>query len=188
MSLVPVSEAFQRLASEGLLESKPRVGTRVYVPNLEDIQERYLLREALECQSARLFSEKATANERREVCRMADHTDFLFTRRSASDDKDFNYEVHAYHFQLHMKIAECARCRPLAKMIEQTHLLVFNWVCDIAAERPPLPPRSHRNLADVLAGNDPEKSEAAMRAHLRDAVDRVIHRLDSPEIIADKRK
>src|ERR1700759_220682 len=47
MSLVPISEALQRLEGEGLVESKPRVGTRIYMPTPQDIRERYVVREAL---------------------------------------------------------------------------------------------------------------------------------------------
>ena len=38
MSLVPVSEAFQRLEFEGLLESRARAGTRVRIPTEEDVR------------------------------------------------------------------------------------------------------------------------------------------------------
>jgi DNA-binding GntR family transcriptional regulator len=180
MSLVPVSEAFQRLESEGLLESTPRVGTRVYTPTRQDISERHILREALETQAARLFSEIATPHDRRELCRMAEHMDALFNRRLAEqDDPEFNYQVMACHFQFHMKVAESTRCRPLIKMIEQTHVLVFNWVWDIAAKRPVLPLRSHRDLADTLVGRDPEKSDAAMRLHIRQGVERTVHHIQS---------
>jgi GntR family transcriptional regulator, rspAB operon transcriptional repressor len=183
MSLLPVSEAFQRLTSEGLLECKPRVGTRVCLPSLDDIQERYLLREALECQAARLFSQKATPTERRELRRMAERSDLLFDRRRASpDDFGLNYEAQAYHLQLHMRIAECSRCRLIAKLIEQTHILVFNWMFDIAARRVWMPPRTHCKLAEVLVGTDPEKSDAAMRAHIREGGDRILHLFDPPSI------
>jgi DNA-binding GntR family transcriptional regulator len=181
MSLLPVSEAFQRLTSEGLLECKPRVGTRVCLPSLEDIQERYLLREALESQAARLFSQKATQSERTELRRMADHSDFLFDRRQVSpDDFGLNYEAQAYHLQLHMRIAECSGCRLIAKLLEQTHILVFNWMFDIAARRVWQPPRTHRKLAEVLAGTDPEKADAAMRTHVREGGDRIL-RLFGPQ-------
>lgn len=189
MSLVPVSEALQRLESEGLVESKPRVGTRVYVPTAQDIRERYIIREALESQSARLFSEKAAPHERREICAMADHTDALFNRRlTVLDDSEFLYQVQDYHFRLHMRIAECTGCRPLVKLIEQTHVLVFNWVWDLAAKRPHLPHRFHRDLIDVLTGTDAEASDRAMREHIRRGLDGIIRmlepsmdsRLDSP--------
>ena len=56
-SRLPVSEALQRLESEGIVESRPRVGTRVRVPTRQDIRGHYVIREALETQSARLFRE-----------------------------------------------------------------------------------------------------------------------------------
>ena len=167
-SLIPVSEALQRLEAEGLVTSTPRVGTKVYMPTIDDIRERYTVREALESQAARLFSEKATASERQELCRMAEHMDALFNRRaSARDDSEFLFAVQVYHFQLHLRIAESTGCRFLVKLIEQTHVLMFNWIWDLAARRPALPPRFHRDLVDVLVGTDPKKSDAAMRRHIR---------------------
>jgi DNA-binding GntR family transcriptional regulator len=41
MSLVPVAQALQRLEIEGLLESRPRAGTRVKVPTTDEIRERF---------------------------------------------------------------------------------------------------------------------------------------------------
>src|SRR4051794_2926175 len=55
MSLLPVAEALQQLESDGLVESRPRVGTRVCLPTEEEVRERYEIREALETQAARLY-------------------------------------------------------------------------------------------------------------------------------------
>src|SRR5918995_2591122 len=63
MSFLPVSEALLRLEFEGLLESRPRAGTRVRIPSREDVQGHYIVREALETQAARLFAQLATAGE-----------------------------------------------------------------------------------------------------------------------------
>lgn len=181
MSLVPVSEALQRLENEGLVESRPRVGTRVYLPTAQDIRARYVVREALESQSARLFSEKASGQERKELCRMAEHTDALFNRRSSgTDTAEFQYAVQTYHFQLHMRIAECTGCVPLMRLIEQTHVLVFNWVWDLAAKRPNLPPRFHRDLVDVLVGTDPIASDAAMRRHIVYGLEGILPAIEPP--------
>ena len=54
MSFLPVSEALLRLEFEGLLESRPRAGTRVRIPSREDVRGHYIVREALEAQAARL--------------------------------------------------------------------------------------------------------------------------------------
>ncbi|MGP8247767.1 MAG: GntR family transcriptional regulator [Bryobacteraceae bacterium] len=180
-SLIPVSEALQRLEAEGLVTSTPRVGTKVYLPTMDDIRERYTVREALESQAARLFSEKATTVERKELCRMAEHMDALFNRRaSAQDDSEFLFAVQVYHFQLHMRIAECTGCRFLVKLIEQTHVLMFNWVWDLAARRPALPPRFHRDLIDVLVDTDPKRSDAAMRKHIRYGLKGIIRAIEPP--------
>src|SRR3974390_264125 len=78
MSFLPISEALQRLESEGLLESRPRVGTRVRTPTPDEVRGRYVVREALEAQSARLCCERATFPERIELRRMAEHLDTLY--------------------------------------------------------------------------------------------------------------
>src|SRR5215470_5676119 len=48
MSFLPVSEAVQRLESEGLVESRPRVGARVRMPSPDEVSGRYAVRQALE--------------------------------------------------------------------------------------------------------------------------------------------
>ena len=60
MSLLPVAEALQALESDGLVESRPRVVTRVCLPTADEIRQRYEVREALESQASRLYSVKAT--------------------------------------------------------------------------------------------------------------------------------
>ena len=61
MSMLPIGEALQRLEADGLIESRARVGTRVRIPTEEDVRGHYVIREALETMSARLFAERATA-------------------------------------------------------------------------------------------------------------------------------
>ena len=66
MSFLPVTEALLRLEFEGLLESRPRAGTRVRVPTPADVEGNYIVRQALETQAAFLCSQMATAAERTE--------------------------------------------------------------------------------------------------------------------------
>ena len=49
-----VAMALLGLESEGLLESRPRAGTRVRIPSPEDVRGHYVVREALEVQAAKL--------------------------------------------------------------------------------------------------------------------------------------
>src|SRR5256714_12039538 len=77
MSFLPVSEALLRLEIEGLLESRPRAGTRVRIPTQQDVRGHYVVREALEIQAARLFSEVATPDERAELMKLAARVDAM---------------------------------------------------------------------------------------------------------------
>src|SRR6185369_13613233 len=75
MSFLPVSEALLRLEVEGLLESRPRAGTRVRIPSREDVVGHFTVREALEVQAAMLFTDAATPTERGELRKLATRVD-----------------------------------------------------------------------------------------------------------------
>src|SRR5229473_7867065 len=77
MSFLPVSEALLRLEFEGMLESRPRAGTRVRIPTREDVQGHYLVREILEAEAARRFAGHATRSERAGLMKMAARVDAL---------------------------------------------------------------------------------------------------------------
>jgi len=183
MSLLPVSEALQRLENDGVVESFPRVGTRVCLPTPQDIRERYEIREALESQSARLFAEKASPRERHEVQSMAEHMDALFNRCFGDQNRDpeFLYAVHSYHAQLHLRIADCTGFRALRQAIEKNQVLTFKWLYDAAVSRPPLPPRFHRELIEALSKGVAEEADRAMRQHIRYGLNNVVRAIGPAE-------
>jgi DNA-binding GntR family transcriptional regulator len=180
MSHLPVSQALRRLEAEGFLESRARAGTRVRVPTAKDIEDRYEIREALETQAARLFAAKATAAERRELMRMAEQLDTMFAKSAQGQpDAEFLFAVHSFHFDLHVKIAQYSGCPALRDLIERNHILTFNWLFDVAAQRQALPQAFHAKLIQSLAEGTPEKADRAMRAHINygraETVNRIQH-------------
>jgi DNA-binding GntR family transcriptional regulator len=166
MSMLPICAAIQRLEDEGLVESKPRVGTRVCLPNEQDMREQYIIREALECQAARLVAQKATMQQRQELIRMAGQLDALYRRASTDRDADFLFAVHGYHMQLHMRIAEFSGISALRELIEKNSVLVWNWLYDSVAPQSAHPSRFHADLIDAVTGTDVEVAERAMRQHI----------------------
>ena len=98
MSFLPVSEALLRLEFEGLLESRPRAGTRVRIPSREDVRGHYIVREALEVEAAMLFAAGATAEDRADMQRLAARVDAL-----AASDQSLYLPAHE---KLHRGIAE----------------------------------------------------------------------------------
>jgi DNA-binding GntR family transcriptional regulator len=168
MSLPPVYEAIQRLESEGLLESKSRVGTRLRIPSREDVLDRGLVREALESQSARLFAERASTKQKNELVRKAARLDKLYDEwESGRADPEFLYKLNTLHLRLHVYIAICSRCVALREAIEREQTLIFNWFYDMVAQRRVLGHDFHSRLAAALVSGDPIKADAAMRQHIR---------------------
>src|SRR5215471_9210878 len=88
MSFLPVSEALLRLEFEGLLESRPRAGTRVRIPSREDVRGHYVVREALEVQAAMLFAAVASAEDRIEIEKMASRVEAMSVSDQSRNRKD----------------------------------------------------------------------------------------------------
>jgi DNA-binding GntR family transcriptional regulator len=179
ISVPPVTEALQQLEAEGLLESKPRVGTRVRVPTPQEIEDRCLVREALESQAARLFAERATVEEKKALRQMGRRVDQLYACCEAQTvDRGFLFSANTYHMKLHLRIAECGRCAALHDAIEKEQVLVFNWLYDTAVERRTLASDHHVRLTDALARGTADQAEAAMRRHIRVGLQEVLAKLD----------
>jgi DNA-binding GntR family transcriptional regulator len=160
MSFLPVSMALLRLEFEGLLESRPRAGTRVRIPSPDDVRGHYVVREALEVQAAKLFAEMATARERLELKQLASRVDAL--EQIPGDRAAFV----ASHQKLHRRIAECTRCRALSATIEQTNVLASMWFCVARQPSPDDPKRRHQDLIEILSHGTVEEAADAMRAHV----------------------
>jgi DNA-binding GntR family transcriptional regulator len=172
VSFLPVSEALQRLEHEGLVESMPRVGTRVKVPTLQDIRGNYVIREALESQSARLYAEKASADERREMARLAKSID------EAQPDNGVDlFDFFSLHDRFHHRIAECAGCPNLCVALEKTNTLIHTWQYAALSDYREMPAHYHQDLIATLNGGDPEAADRAMRAHVRHGMDEVLRRM-----------
>jgi len=183
ISVPPVAEALQQLETEGLLESKPRVGTRVRVPTRQEVEDRSLVREALESQAARLFAERATAGEKDDLRQMGMQVDQLYACYEARPtDRSFLFSAHTYHMSLHLRIAECGRCAALRDAIEKEQVLVFNWLYDTAVGRRTLASDHHARLTEALATGTADQAEAAMRRHIQVGRQEVLAKLDGLQL------
>ncbi|MEP7365661.1 MAG: GntR family transcriptional regulator [Acidobacteriota bacterium] len=169
VSVIPVMEALQRLESEGLIESRPRVGTRVRVPSAQDIRDQFVLREALEVQGARIFSERSTRDEQAELLALAKRLDDLDTDIeliAEADRRPLLMTQHRLHIRLHLRVVESSQCPPLIHAFEMNQALVFKWLLDLF---PWLtrPQKGHYKLMKMIGARDPEAAEQAIRGHLR---------------------
>jgi DNA-binding GntR family transcriptional regulator len=167
MSFLPVSEALLRLEVEGLLESRPRAGTRVRIPTREDVRGHFIVREALEMQAAKLFTQFATASERTELRKLAARVDAL----AVKPDRTL-YTV--LHHRLHRRIAESSRCPMLSDAIEKTHALSSIWFGLLRRPAPGDAPHRHQELIEALSKGPAEAAAEAMREHNAVAMERTL--------------
>ncbi|MBM3756603.1 MAG: GntR family transcriptional regulator [Acidobacteria bacterium] len=179
VSIVPVGEALQILETEELVESRPRVGTRVRIPDSDDVRGYYVVREALETHSARLFAEKASRSERQEIVALAAWLDDAYgkaARHLLSTAEIF--ELHQRHMRFHMRVAECTGYRALRQAMEKNRVLTLNWLYDTAADWHQLPDRFHASLADSLISGEPLRASEAMREHVTYGREELLEKLD----------
>jgi DNA-binding GntR family transcriptional regulator len=171
VSPIPVTEALFRLERDGLVESKPRSGTRVKPLSLEGVGNDQVLREALECQAARLCAENASDDQVRELYALADPLDDLMAAGDPRSEEGMNK-----HLEYHLTLARAGGYSILAEELERVwlrRLVQLNWINAIIY---PVPPHWHRQLTDAIATRDVAYAEAKMRHHVRYNID---HYLDA---------
>jgi DNA-binding GntR family transcriptional regulator/transposase len=178
MSQVPINEALARLESEYLIENTARVQTRVRIPTPLDIRGFWAVREALEAQSARLFTTSATHKERRALIDAGRQLDRLFDEimQPEAPNSEEYYRWRCAHMGFHMQIAKCSHMPYLERTIERKQLLFFNWFYD--HQLLGVPPVLHEELAIALAERSAAEAEEAMRAHILTRFDQLMLRME----------
>lgn len=156
-SLLPAAQALQRLEFEGLLESRPRAGTRVRTPSREDVAGHFVVREALEIQAATRAAAMATPHELQHLESLAQELD---ERGERLDLKQYS----ALHRKFHRQIAAYSRCEPLCDAVDQCHAFAALWLSHIA--RPSGDHATHQELVRAIASRDPVKAAEAVALHL----------------------
>lgn len=176
MSTLPISDALSRLENEGLVESRARAGTRVRIPSPDEVRGNYIVREALETHSARLFAECASPVKRKQLVRLAARLDKAFRALGpdTQPDPDRHAAAEQLHLEFHMQVAEATGCQELAHAIERSRVLLFNWLFGTTGDYLPLPDRWHSDLAAVLTQGRPHDAAEAMRAHVTNQKDEMI--------------
>ena len=155
-SPLPVACAFQRLEFEGLLESRPRAGTRVRTLSLDDVRDHFVVREALETQVATRVAMMASALELDHLEKLARDLD---ERASQLDGKDYS----SLHRGFHRDVAACCRCPALCDAVDQCHVFAMLW---LSQARSCAPGTRHQELVKAIATRDPVTAANAAASHL----------------------
>lgn len=163
VSHIPVTEALLRLEVDGLVENKPLYGCRVRPLTLEDVHNDQVLREAIECQAARLCAQNASDELLDKLMVQAKQLDRI--NRRAEPNSRLALETH---MAFHAQVARAGGFPVLADELERVwfrRLMRLNWIIQVRYRA--VPGDWHEQLMKVLLTRDPDKAERKMREHVR---------------------
>lgn len=164
MSVAPVLEALLQLEMEGFVERIPRKGTLVKPMRREDIYGQLMLREAIECQAARLYCGTPVREDRTRLEALA----FGLETTAADTLVHWKQEI-----DFHSALIGLSGCPQLVREFQRfMRLGVFfqlNMMLESANRRDG---KSHFELLDSLSVDDPEVAARTLREHLRSGKER----------------
>ncbi|MCK5249962.1 MAG: GntR family transcriptional regulator [Spirochaetaceae bacterium] len=158
VSPITIMEALYKLEFDGLVESQPMYGTRVRPLTREYFEGEQVMREALECQSARLCAQNM---DNRSAEKLEELAEFLDNQNGEDPS-----EGMTKHEEFHVAIAAAGGSGILMTEIEKIFYREFMWATWRNAKHFKNPDGWHNTLLAALKTGDPEQAEAAMRKHV----------------------
>jgi DNA-binding GntR family transcriptional regulator len=175
VSLTPVRNAVHLLASEGLVEIRPRSGTFVTVVTAEDVRETFDIRCALEC----LAAERAIANIGPEEIRRL-KTLLKNLRRAGRTTAHEQYNA-----EFHLVIVHAAGNKRLLEMytelnahirIARIHAAEADWTERLAQEQ-----SEHEEIVEAIGNHQTGRLIKALRLHIFRARDAMVAAIASKD-------
>lgn len=159
VSLIPVADAVQRLTLEGFLTTRRRQGTFVRSPGIEDVRGGFLLREALECQSARLYRGETIREALPRLHKLA---------RAADKAADAGRQLWTEDFAFHQALVGLTHCDALISCFERVvNLSLFHQTALISPMQPTTYDRHQQLLDELCEAPSADRAESRIRQHLR---------------------
>ncbi len=175
VSVMPVREALRNLESEGLVVVEPHRGASVARLSVDDVEELYALRGALEGLAARLAAPRLTARDQEALAK-------LFARlerdEASGDLNGFVKDDRAFHIRLYETAGRprlVEHIQDLQSSSARALPLVFRaWQpLRVALD-------DHRPILAAIKAGEPALVEARTREHLEQAAQRVMAILRTP--------
>ena len=163
VSRIPVRDALIYLERTGLVEGRPGIGYQVADPRPERIAGLWRVRIALECEVARCCALRADDEQLAELANLARRTDEASPGfRGAPEERELAF---------HRRLAQIVRYEEMTEALVH----VLERVGAVTDDDDAPGPHEHAALVQEIASRDPQRADAAMRAHLAaydDLVDR----------------
>jgi DNA-binding GntR family transcriptional regulator len=158
--LAGIREALARLALEGLVQRKARVGTLVAPLDLPEAREAFEARALIEVECARLAATKASEAEIAAIRATLNDGETAVRKNDAR-------ALAAMDEAFHVALASASGNRTLAKMVAILHHQTARfWLNTMRAPQPEESLKAlaeHASLADAIAARDPARAQILMR-------------------------
>lgn len=160
MSVGPVLEAMVQLEAEGFFEVLPRKGTRVRLVRPEDVIGNLVVREALECQAARMYWGEPIAKGARELIELGKRVDASY------DGGLTNWQAE---IDFHRALVELAACPALSRTFRR--VMRVNLFFQLNVVNNPGLRRDYSNhvkfVKALKTAKGPDEAERLVREHVR---------------------
>ena len=167
VSLTPVRHAVQQLATEGLVEIKPRSGTFVTQLSAQNVEETFEIRRALECLAAETAVDKITRQDLRRLRELLKslRKPVRSDRDRAAHDQD-NCEFHRILIRAsgNERLAEMYEMLNAHLKIARIHAPREDWLSRLDEEQ-----AEHEEIADALERKDADAAKQGLTKHIRRA-------------------
>ena len=158
MSPAPVHEAMIQLERDGFLEALPRLGTRVRTVSRADVYGHLVVREAFECQAARMICGRRVTAAYARLLPLAEALD-------APDPSDAHRARGEVSF--HVALVELADCPTLLREYRRIMQIGLFYRINLLMNMPSrLPVNRHRTLLEMLVRRSPTEADACVREHI----------------------
>ncbi len=159
VSMAPVRDALIRLGMEGFVDTLPRKGTIAKAVNRDDLYGSLMIREAIECQAARMYCGQPISEN---------HTMLLEYARRADDFTQGFVEHWKLDVAFHEQLLQLTGCRTFVEEYNRfMKVATFHHVNRFLTNDDLRERRSHVELLDELTTRDPDRAEAVIRDHLK---------------------
>ena len=159
VSMAPVHEALARLTIEGFLDTYPRKGTVVKAINRDDLYGSIILREAIECQAARMYHGETINDNKKHLYDWASRVD------APIEDLVEHWKLD---IEFHAELVKLSGCKTLIDTFKQVMRVgTFYQINTFLMQHDRQERLSHSILLDNLCTNDPSVAESVIREHLK---------------------
>lgn len=157
VSVAPVLEAMIQLENEGFLEVAPRRATRVKVASRQDLRDQLILREALECQAARLYCGDKIRGAEKELIALARIIDE--TRKTSAES--WWVEVH-----FHGRLVSLSGCQALFRTYNKVMRVGFFYSLNTILPHQTWDSNHSEFVRSLCSTRDAYFAEAIAREHI----------------------